>query len=393
MRCAVAASQHESLSVALTQASHRAVADLGEIPTLAVVFISKAYGDQIASVMENLNDVIGSQKLIACTAEGVLADGIEFEDGPAVSVWLAHLPGATIETFAMEYRHTADGASFLGWPTGLLEEWPQHASVILLADPFSFPIDQFIARLHEDRPGVPIMGGMASGGDEPGFNRLVVDSRSYDAGAVGFVIGGSARIRPVVSQGCKPIGHTYVVTKADENLIVELGGKPALQRLREVFGTLDESDKQLVRTALHVGRVASEYQETFARGDFLVRNVVGADPDSGVIAVGDHVRTGQTIQFHVRDGSSAHDDLRELLKREAVTGCKPVGILLFTCNGRGTRLFDTPNHDAACLQECLGPVPTAGFFAQGEIGPIGERNCLHGFTASVAIIEETSPHS
>jgi small ligand-binding sensory domain FIST len=228
---------------------------------------------------------------------------------------------------------------------------------------------------------------MASGGAEPGSNTLVLGSRTEDSGAVGLVIGGGVRIRPVVSQGCRPIGKPMVVTKAEENLIVELGGRPATERLRETYGELDAADRQLVRSSLHMGRAATEYRDTFRRGDFLVRNVVGADPESGVIAVGDSVRTGQTVQFHVRDAASADEDLRGLLAAHA--GEQPAGVLVFTCNGRGMRLFDEPHHDARCVRECLGTVPTAGFFAQGEIGPIGDRTFLHGFTASIALVEAT----
>ena len=199
-----------------------------------------------------------------------------------------------------------------------------------------------------------------------------------------MVVGGGVRVRPVVSQGCRPVGRPLVITKAQENLIVELGGVPALQRLREMYGDLDEVDRELVRSSLHVGRVASEYRDTFRRGDFLVRNVMGADPDTGVIAVGDLVRTGQTVQFHVRDAASADEDLRELLCGTP-RPVSPAGALMFTCNGRGSRLFAEPSHDARTLQDCLGPLPTAGFFAQVEIGPIGSRTFLHGFTASIAL--------
>jgi small ligand-binding sensory domain FIST len=178
-----------------------------------------------------------------------------------------------------------------------------------------------------------------------------------------------------------------VITRADANVIQELGGRPALERLREIYGGLDPADRELVRTSLHVGRVASEYQDAFRAGDFLVRNVVGADPESGVIAIGDLVRTGQTVQFHVRDAASAHDDLARLLAASAAGGRPPAGALVFTCNGRGSRLFSESHHDARCLQERLGPLPAAGFFAQGEIGPIGRLNCLHGFTASIALFE------
>jgi len=274
---------------------------------------------------------------------------------------------------------------FVGWQDDLDADLPANATLLLLADPFTFPVDAFIARMAEEHPGMPIVGGMASGAAEPGGNTLVTGPRTENSGAVGLVVGGSVRIRPVVSQGCRPIGRPMVVTKSEENLIVELGGRPALERLREIYGQLDEADRRLVRSSLHVGRAASEYRESFGRGDFLVRNVVGADPESGVVAVGDSVRTGQTVQFHVRDAATADEDLRSLLAAAGPT--TPVGALVFTCNGRGMRLFDEPHHDARCVRECLGPVPTAGFFAQGEIGPIGDRTFLHGFTASIALVE------
>jgi len=390
VRCGCGWSLHAAIDEAIREAAAAAAADLaGGGPgtaDLAIVFVSAAHGSTIRSALESLADLVPATTVIGTTAEGVIAGGSEFERGPAVVVWLARLPGAWIMPLSLEYMQTPDGGMFAGWPDTVDAAWPANATLLLLADPFSFPVDTFISRLEEEHPGVPIVGGMASGGAEPGSNTLVVGPRTYSSGAVGVVIGGAVRIRPVVSQGCRPIGRPMVVTKAEENMIVELGGRPALERLREVYGGLDTGDRQLVRSSLHVGRAATEYRDTFRRGDFLVRNVVGADPESGVIAVGDLVRTGQTVQFHVRDAASADEDLRSLLSTRA-DSARPAGALVFTCNGRGLRLFDEPDHDARCVQECLGPIPAAGFFAQGEIGPIGSRTFLHGFTASIAVVE------
>jgi len=385
-RCGCGVSTAPRLERALAEAVAAAVADVGSAKAdLGVVFVSAAHGRRIRPVFELLSDVVPARHTIGATVEGVLAGEREYEDGPAVAVWLARLPGAWIEPLALDYAITPDGGMFSGWPAAAADRWPANAAVLLLADPFSFPVDAFLARLREEHPGVPTVGGMASGGQQPGGNTLASGSRTFDSGAVGVAIGGGVRLRPVVSQGCRPIGRPLVITKSQDNLIVELGGVPALQRLREMYGDLPDGDRELVRSSLHVGRAASEYRDTFRRGDFLVRNVVGADPDSGVIAVGDVVRTGQTVQFHVRDAATADEDLRSLLAAAGPT--TPVGALVFTCNGRGMRLFDEPHHDARCVRECLGPVPTAGFFAQGEIGPIGDRTFLHGFTASIGIIE------
>jgi len=389
-RCGCGSSTAPQLDVAIREAVAQAVDALGEnsAADIGVVFVSAAHGGAIRPALELAADFVPAKHVIGTTAEGVLAGDREYESGPAVVVWLARLPGAWIEPLALEYRQTPDGGFFAGWPTALSGEWPAGAAIVLLADPFSFPVDAFVRRMEDEHPGVPIVGGMASGGDQPGSNTLVAAPRTYDAGAVGLVIGGRVRVRPVVSQGCRPVGRPLVVTKARENLIVELGGRPALERLRELYGDLDEVDRELVRSSLHLGRAASEYRDTFRRGDFLVRNVVGADPDSGVIAVGDLVRIGQTVQFHVRDATSADEDLRALLVMGEGDGRpSPAGALVFTCNGRGSRLFAEPSHDARCLQDCLGPLPAAGFFAQGEIGPIGDRTFLHGFTASIALFE------
>jgi small ligand-binding sensory domain FIST len=395
-RCAAAASTDPQFGAALASAVDAAWSALGSEPgrsdepaDLAFVFVSRGMDapDDVRPVFEHLADLVPARVVIGTTAEGVLAEGVEYERTPAVAVWLARLPGAELTPVSIEYAQTPDGGMFSGWPpTGPLSPGSD-ATLLLIGDPFSFPVDGFIRRLEEDHPGLTVLGGMASGGTRPGANTLVVGPRTYDSGAVGVVVRGGVRIRPVVSQGCRPIGRPLVITRAQENVIVELGGRPALERLREIFVSLDEADQALVRSSLHVGRAACEYRDRFDRGDFLVRNVLGADPESGVIAIGDVVRTGQTVQFHVRDSASAGEDLRRLLLREREAGAQPVGALIFTCNGRGMRLFDQPGHDARCLRESLGPVPAAGFFAQGEIGPIGRRTFLHGFTASIALIE------
>ena len=235
-------------------------------------------------------------------------------------------------------------------------------------------------------PGLRIVGGMASAGHQPGANRLLLDGEVYNTGAVAIYLDGPIQVRTIVSQGCRPVGRTMIITKAERNLIKELSSQPAVDLFRDVFLQLDQSEQALVRNGLHIGRVINEYQDQFHRGDFLVRNVLGAD-ESGAIAVNDVVRVGQTVQFHVRDADTADEDLRGLLSAARGEGI-PRGALIFTCNGRGTRLFPRPHHDIATLHELLGPIPAAGFFAMGEFGPVGGQNFTHGFTASIALFEE-----
>ena len=204
-----------------------------------------------------------------------------------------------------------------------------------------------------------------------------------------MAISGGVVVRTLVSQGCRPIGRPIIVTRADRNLIRELGRRPSLEVLRELFEELPTEDQERVESGLHIGRVINEYQDTFGRGDFLVRNVMGAD-DTGGIAINDMVRVGQTVQFHVRDAETADEDLRSMVEGERLDrpATRVAGALLFSCNGRGTRLFPGPDHDVGVLRERYGPVPVAGFFAMGEIGPIGGQNFVHGYTASIVLFEE-----
>jgi small ligand-binding sensory domain FIST len=260
----------------------------------------------------------------------------------------------------------------------------------LLGDPFTFPADRFLKQVNQEAPGFRMVGGMASAGHEPGSNRLVLNGEVFEDGAVGLVVDGPLIVRTIVSQGCRPIGRPLIVTKVDRNIIRELGRRPALEVLREIFEGLSEDEQAQVQDGLHLGRVINEYQERFERGDFLVRNVLGADEEGG-IAINDFVRVGQTVQFHVRDAETADEDLRGLLdaERGQRPEARPRGALLFSCNGRGSRLFAGPNHDVGLIHAVLDKnLPVAGFFAMGEIGPVGGQNFLHGFTASIVLFEE-----
>jgi small ligand-binding sensory domain FIST len=255
----------------------------------------------------------------------------------------------------------------------------------VLGDPFTFPADSWLKQLDPVAPGLRVIGGMASAGHAPRGNGIVLNDDLYQDGAVGILVEGPTNIRTVVSQGCRPIGRPLVVTRVDENIIRELGRRPALEVLRETFESLEPHEQELLRQGLHIGRVTSEYRDHFARGDFLVRNVLGTD-DEGGLAITDVVRVGQTVQFHLRDADTADEDLRTLLAAHSPAG-QPAGALVFTCNGRGTRLFPSPNHDVDAIRAAYGPIPAAGFFAMGELGPIGAENFVHGFTASIALFE------
>lgn len=360
----------------------------GAVDVALVFFTPHHLGatDKIAQALGKLQ----ARALLGCPGETVIGNDREIEDGAALCLWLGRWRQPIQATpFHLAIEQTSEGYSLLGWPDELVDAAPAESVILAVADPFTFPTDDFLGQINDEKPGLRVIGGMAGGAREPGMHRLILGERVLLEGAAGVLLQGPVACRSVVSQGCRPIGKALVITKARDNIIQELGGKPALAQLQQLWQELTPRDQQLVQQGLHVGRVINEYQSTFQRGDFLVRNVIGIERGTGAVAITDRVRVGQTIQFHVRDAASADEDLRVLLQQDARSHpAKPRGALLFSCNGRGTRLFEKPHHDAAALQKEMGPLPLAGFFAQGELGPIGGQNFIHGFTASVALFEE-----
>ena len=353
----------------------------GETADLALVFASPHHGSDYREVLARVVERATPRALLGCTAEGVLATSVEVEDSPGVAVWLARLPGVEIEPVRLRFERRADD----GFIEGLGELPGGTAALLLLADPFTFPADLLVGHLNRASPGVPVVGGMASGGQTPGSTKLFFLGEVLDGGAVGAVLTGRVAIATVVSQGCRPVGSAYVVTDAEGSLLRTLDGAPALRRLEETYNGASERDQLLMRRGVHVG-VAVRQGEELGRGDFLVRNLVGADPESGALGIADVIEEGQVVQFHIRDADSAREDLRLLLDAERLLESRrPAGALLFSCNGRGQRLFGEPHHDVSALERVFGKLPVAGFFCQGELGPVGGRNFLHGFTASVAL--------
>jgi small ligand-binding sensory domain FIST len=385
VRCASALSTLEQTEAACEQALDRLSESLeGTGADLALAFVSEHHAEALGHLSKEIRGRGLGRAVLGCTGESIIGDDREVEGSPAIALWAARMPGVEPRPIRMVF----DGANIQGWPEPGAGSPPGGGLTVLLGDPFTFPADDWLRQHNAEGSPLRVVGGMASAGRQPGRNRLVLDDEVYEDGAVAVHLDGPIRLRTIVSQGCKPIGRPMIVTKADRNLIKELGQRPAIERLREVFDELTPEDQQRVREGLHVGRVINEYQESFHRGDFLVRNVVGAD-DAGGIAIGDIVRVGQTVQFHVRDAESADEDLRALLADAEGEGAAapPAGALLFSCNGRGSRLFSGPHHDVGALREIVGPIPVAGFFAMGEIGPVGGQNFLHGFTASIALFE------
>jgi small ligand-binding sensory domain FIST len=360
----------------------------GKPADLACLFFSPQHVESAEELVEAVRQELSPRLLIGCSGEGVIGGGEEIESAPAVTLWTAALPGVSLTPFRLSADRDEYGISMTGWP-GSLDESPERHSFLLLADPLSTPMDEVFSLLSDQSPGAPAIGGLAGGGGDQGGNRMVLDGDVHDGGLVGVALSGPLAVRTVVSQGCRPIGERYMVTRAEQNVIHELSGEPALERLKALFGSLGDEEQRLAQRALHIGVVMDEQRNRFERGDFLVRNLIGADQRSGSVAIGDVVREGQTVQFHLRDAQSATEDLHLMLAAERARHPQsPLGALVFSCCGRGRGLFGRPHHDVSVLKERIGEVPTAGFFAQGEIGPVGGENFLHGYTASVALFSE-----
>jgi small ligand-binding sensory domain FIST len=371
------------------EAADRARAGLDGDCDLCLVFASAPHLPMAKWLLSEVQDRLGPRNLIGCGAGGTLAQGREMEEGPGLVVWAASLPGAEVGTMHLSAERDGEGFRLLGLPEELAGPGSEEATgpgdaFISLCDPFSFPSELLLETLERARPRTPVLGGLASA-SFAGGTVLLRDGDVHSDGAVAAALSG-VEVLPCVSQGAVPVGAEMTITAAEGNVIAELAGKPAMERLGEVIASLPERERELAAAGVLLGIVIDENRPSYERGDFLVRPIVGADRESGAVVTGERVRVGQTIRLHVRDAASADQDLREALRAQAqaLGGQGAAGALLFTCNGRGSNMFEVPDHDAAAIEDSLG-APAAGFFCAGEIGPVGGRNFLHGFTATMAV--------
>lgn len=349
---------------------------------LVVMFAAGAHLAAPEATLEAVHEMLSPESLVGCGAAGVIGGAREIEHGTAVSIWAASLGEGEASTFHATVEEIDEGA-------GALEGLPDlHGATgaILLAEPFSFPTDAVLRFLSESTPLLPLLGGVASARTADGAPALFLDSELLDGGAVGVRFDG-VEVLPCVSQGAAPIGPELTITAAEGHVIGELAGKPALAKLREAIEGLSDEDRGLVDGGLLMGIVVDPNKPDYVQGDFLVSGLVGADPETGQVAVGAEVRPGQVVRLHARDAGSADRDLRAALgtRMAALGGRPPAGALVFACNGRGRGMFGAADHDAEAISDGLGGAPAAGFFAAGEIGPVGGEYFLHGFTATVAV--------
>jgi small ligand-binding sensory domain FIST len=355
--------------------------------SLGLVFMGPRFFHQAPQVLEILQVHAQVPLLVGCSSAGLIAGGQEIEDKPGLVLGLYALPGVELRSarFAQEEIQEASGP----------EAWPRLCGVptegsngwLAFADPFHMDADAWLRSWNESYAPLPVVGGLASGLPSEQRTQVYLNGDVFETGGVAVSFGGQVKLASVISQGCTPIGETWTITKVDQNIIYQIGNRPAYQVLMQTVNQLSPDEQKKARGNLFIGLVVDEYLEEFHRGDFLVRNLIGADPKSGCIAVGALPRAGQTLQFQRRDARAATEDMAVLLDRAhgQVSGTAVYGGCLCCCNGRGQRLFGYPHHDAGMIQTRLGPLGLAGFFCNGEIGPVGERNFLHGYTASLAL--------
>jgi small ligand-binding sensory domain FIST len=361
---------------------------------LLMVFVSASLAGGFEELVGMLRGSLNPRHVMAVTAESVIGNDQDVERGGAASVLAMSMAGAKGKVGVHPFHLAEEDWVEVITEEGALRERVGAEDVrafVLFADPFTTPVVQLLEAWSGAFPAAPVIGGMASGMKAAGDARLALDDGVYAEGAVGVALSGAIEVDCVVSQGCRPVGETFVITKCAKNVIEQLDGKKALAAIEEMITHLPLHDRQLIATGgLFIGRVIDEGKGNYGRGDFLIRSLVGVRREAGAILIGDMVRTGQTLQFHVRDGKTAEEEMRLLLEGETILADAPAGALLITCNARGTRLFDMPHHDVTLTRQVLGAIPVAGFFAAGELGPVGDKNFIHGHTAALALFRSAA---
>ena len=355
---------------------------------LAVVFVSSHYSDENDSLPQLLRDKLGAKMVLGCSGGGIIGNGVEVEQRAAVSITAASLPDVTLVDFHLDGDDLPDlDAGPDSWEALVKVNKSKDPHFVLLVDPFSFPVQNLLMGLDFAFERAAKIGGLASGGQQPEHNALFLGDQVHHSGAVGVVMYGNVTVDTVVAQGCRPVGIPMRITESRRNLLVELDGEPPLSVLKELFQKSGERDRGLMRNSLFLGVVMDEFIDDPKQGDFLIRNVVGMDERTGSLAIGETLKEGQLVQFHLRDAETSSDDLTAVLERYAGDNRENQarGALLFSCLGRGQHLYGEPNHDTGIFHDKLGQVPLGGFFCNGEIGPVSGTTFLHGYTSSFGI--------
>ena len=399
MKWASSLSQSKSAETALHECLGAIQKSLGrQKPDLVTLFVSPHFEKEYSKIHKAVLEKLACKALIGCTATGIIGAGREVEGHAALSLSAGVLPEVKLYPFRVEDDQIPDlDAGPKAWHQLLSIDPSREPHFVVLSDPFSIRTENFLMGLDFAYPGAIKVGGLASGGSAPGKNLLFINDSASPAGLVGVALTGNIKVDALVAQGCRPIGQPLQVTACDQNILLELDGKLPLAVLEDIYESLEPRDQELMQNSLFLGVATDPSKMELGSGDFLVRNVMALDAKRGILAVGAILRVGQTVQFHLRDARTSHDDLKQVLSRYS-QGDRPFsressshGVLLFSCLGRGSYLYKQPNHDSELFQKIVGQWPIAGFFCNGEIGPVGKTTYLHGYTSCFGILSPKTP--
>jgi small ligand-binding sensory domain FIST len=389
MKWASSISEKTSLEDAVKECISNVQTQMSDEPIhLAVIFVSPHYQADYDSVPDLVRQGLGPVVVLGCSGGGIIGDGQEVEQRPAVSITVASLPGVEIVPFHLDGDNLPDlDAPPQAWEEAVNVSPSLSPQFVMLADAFSFPVQNLLMGLDYAYSESAKIGGLASGAQQQGGNALFLDGQVYRSGAVGVALHGNITVDTVVAQGCRPVGQPMRVTESRRNVLAQLDGQPPMTVLKDLFQKSDDRDRELMRNSLFLGVVMDEFIDDPKQGDFLIRNVVGMDDRTGVLAIGELLKEGQLVQFHLRDAQTSTDDLTQVLERYAEENREnqAQGALLFSCLGRGQFLYGQANHDTELFRDKLGSVPLGGFFCNGEIGPVSGTTFLHGYTSSFGI--------
>ncbi len=389
MKWASAVADHPTTDDALAEVCESVRGALGAAPAdLVVVFASPHHAAAFDAFPARLGREFPGAMLLGCSAGGVIGGGREVEERPGLSLTAASLPDVRVKPIHLEREALPSAPSSRdAWEATLGVRAEDDPHFVLLPDPFTFDPEPLLGALDAHFPTATKIGGLASGGRKPGSNALWLDRATHRSGAVGVSLSGNVSVDSIVAQGCRPIGAPMFVTRTKQNLLLEVDGRPVLEVLMELFQTLPRRDQDLVRHSLFLGLVMREDQQEYHHGDFLIRNILGQERESHGLVIGALLRPGQVVQFHLRDAATSREDLVSMLDRHQQLGASaaPAGALLFSCLGRGTHLYGRADHDTELFVDKLGTEALGGFFCNGEIGPVGGRTFLHGYTSSFAL--------
>ncbi len=395
MKWVSALSEHRFLKYAVAECAREISEALGERkPDLIVAFVSAHHAARYDELPALARELFGECALIGCSGGGVIGAGREVEERPGLSLTAAVLPDVSVVGFHIDNNDLPDGDA----PPSAWEELTRVAAAddpqfMLLSDPFSVQGENLLMGLDYAFPRGAKIGGLASGGRQPGSNTLYLDDQTYDYGAVGVALRGNIAVDTIVAQGCRPIGQRMQITACEHNMLRELDGRDTFDVLRETFQHLNERDRQLAQRSLFLGVVMDEFNDDPQLGDFLIRNILGVDAQRGALAIGEILKEGQTVQFHLRDAETSSHDLDAMLTQYTEDGVPDsgAGAMLFQCLGRGSYLYGRPDHDTDMFRDKVGDLPLAGFFCNGEIGQVSGSTYLHGYTSSFGIFRPKTP--